>query len=109
VVRSNAWRGTRQTGQRGDSVGWNPAPGQGPCSRLLWGWRARELPKTRGVRKQERPGLGEGGGSQVSESCFLPLRWPAQLLLTDEEQRTAPEGAFIPRNTLPEMGLRCMR
>lgn len=51
----------------------------------------------------------EGGGSQVSESHFLPVRWPGQTLLTAEEQRIAPESAFIHRNMLPETGLRCMR
>lgn len=52
---------------------------------------------------------GEGGGRQVSESRFLPVRHPGQLLLTADEQRIAPEGAFIPRNMLPETGRRCLR
>lgn len=77
-----------------------------PCSRVLWGQQVQELQETWGVRKQERAGLGEGGGSQVNESRFLPVRCPGQLLLTAEEQRIAPEGAFIPRNMLPETGLR---
>ena len=100
---------TGQTGLWGDRDGWDPAPGQVPCSRLLWGQQVRELQKTWGVRKQERARSREGGGSQVSESRFLPVRRPGQLLLTAKEQRTAPEGAFIPRTMLHEMGLRCAR
>lgn len=54
-------------------------------------------------------GLGGGGGSQVSGSRFLHVKQPGQLLLTAEEQRIALEGAFIPRNMLPETGLRYTR
>lgn len=101
--------GTGRTGLWGDRSWWDPAPGQVPCSRLLWGGQVQELQKTWGVRKQERDGSGEGGESQVSESRFLPVRHPGQLLLTTKEQGAAPEGAFIPRNMLPETGLRCVR
>lgn len=54
-------------------------------------------------------GLGGGGGSQVNGSRFLHVKQPGQLLLTAEEQRIALEGAFIPRNMLPETRLRYTR
>lgn len=93
----------------GNRDGWEPAPRASAVQlappRLTSPCDARAA----GHQDTGKAGLGGGGGRQVGGSCFLHVKHPGQLLLTAEEQRIVLEGAFIPRNMLPETGLRYTR